>query len=76
MVVGTKTIALVLIIAISAVLSLLLFQMSHVLAQQPLINDQSMNATSSSQGNTTVENTTIDQAFDSLRDTFGSLFKK
>ena len=74
MVDGTKTIALVLVITMSAVL--LLNQMSHVLAQQPLINNQSMNATSSIQGNTTVANTTIDQAFDSLRDTFGSLFKK
>jgi hypothetical protein len=74
MVDGTKTIALVLVITMSAVL--LLCQTSNVLAQQPLINNQSTNATSSVQGNTTVENTTIDQAFDSLRDTFGSLFKK
>jgi hypothetical protein len=74
MVAGTKTIVLVLGITMSAVL--LLCQTSNVLAQQPLINNQSMNATSSVQGNTTVANTTIDQAFDSLRDTFGSLFKK
>jgi hypothetical protein len=73
MVDGTKTITLVLVIIMSA---LLLYQMSHVLAQQPPINNQSMNATSSIQGNTTVANTTIDQAFDSLRDTFGSIFKK
>ena len=77
MVNGTKTIALVLVLTMSAVLLLLLLlQMPHVVAQQPLINNQSMNATSSIQGNTTVANTTIDQAFDSLRDTFGSLFKK
>jgi anaerobic C4-dicarboxylate transporter len=75
MVDGTKNIALVLIITMSAVL-LLLCQTSNVLAQQPLINNQSMNATSSIQGNATVANTTIDQAFDTLRDTFGSLFKK
>jgi hypothetical protein len=73
MVVGTKTISLILVITGYAVL---LNQMSHVLAQQPLINNQSMNATFLIQGNTTVANTTIDQAFDSLRDTFGSLFKK
>ena len=74
MIVGTKTIELVLVATMSAVL--LLCQTSHVSAQQPLINNQSMNATSSIQGNATVANTTIDQAFDSLRDTFGSLFKK
>ncbi len=75
MVDGTKTIVLILVITMSSVL-LLLCQTPNVLAQQPLINNQSMNATSSIQGNATVANTTIDQAFDTLRDTFGSLFKK
>jgi hypothetical protein len=55
--------------------------MPYVMAQQPSVNNQStsINATNTSAtilGNTTVTNTTIDQAFDSLRDTFGSLFKK
>jgi hypothetical protein len=55
--------------------------MPYVMAQEPSVNNQSssMNATNTSattQGDTTVTNTTIDQAFDSLRDTFGSIFKK
>jgi hypothetical protein len=72
----TKSFALVLVITLSA---LLLYGTSFVSAQDSPINNQNMNlgnATSSIQRNTTVENTTIDQAFDSLRDTFGSLFKK
>jgi predicted metalloprotease len=73
-----KTIVLVVVLTLMCVLS---NDMPYVMAQQPSVNNQSssMNATNTSattQGNTTVTNTTIDQAFDSLRDTFGSIFKK
>jgi predicted metalloprotease len=73
-----KTIVLVVVFTLICALS---NDMPYVMAQQPSVNNQSssMNATNTSattQGNTTVTNTTIDQAFDSLRDTFGSLFKK
>ena len=73
-----KTIVLVIIFTLMCVLS---NEMPYVMAQLPSVNNQStsMNVTNTSatiQGNTTVTNTTIDQAFDSLRDTFGSLFKK
>jgi hypothetical protein len=73
-----KTIVLVVIFTLMCVLS---NEMPYVMAQEPSVNNQSssMNATNTSattQGNTTVTNTTIDQAFDSLRDTFGSIFKK
>jgi predicted metalloprotease len=73
-----KSIVLIVIFTLMCVLS---NQMPNVMAQQPSVNNQSssMNATNTSattQGNTTVTNTTIDQAFDSLRDTFGSIFKK
>jgi hypothetical protein len=73
-----KTIVLVVIFTLTCVLT---NEMPYVMAQQPSVNNQStsINATNTSatiQGNTTVTNTTIDQAFDSLRDTFGSLFKK
>jgi predicted metalloprotease len=73
-----KTIVLVVVFTLMCVLS---NDMPYVMAQQPSVNNQSssMNATNTSattQGDTTVTNTTIDQAFDSLRDTFGSLFKK
>jgi hypothetical protein len=73
-----KTIVLVITFTLMCVLS---NQVPIVMAQQPSVNNQStsINATNISstiQGNTTVTNTTIDQAFDSLRDTFGSIFKK
>lgn len=73
-----KTIVLVVIFTLMCVLS---NEMPAVMAQLPSVNNQSTsinatNTSATSQGNTTVTNTTIDQAFDSLRDTFGSLFKK
>jgi predicted metalloprotease len=71
-----KTIVLVVIFTLMCVLS---NDMPYVMAQQPSVNNQSSSMTNTSattQGNTTVTNTTIDQAFDSLRDTFGSIFKK
>jgi hypothetical protein len=73
-----KTIVLLVLFTLMCVLST---GMPNVKAQQPSVDNQSssMNATNTSatiQGNTTVTNTTIDQAFDSLRDTFGSIFKK
>jgi predicted metalloprotease len=71
-----KTIVLVVVFTLMCVLS---NDMPYVMAQQPSVNNQSSSMTNTSattQGNTTVTNTTIDQAFDSLRDTFGSIFKK
>ena len=74
-----KTILLAVVLGMSLVS---LTQMVGVLAQQPVINNQSANTTPSNattnQSNTFTNNTnnTTKSAFDSLKDTFGSLFGK
>jgi len=78
-VIKAKTILLAVILGMSLVF---LTQMIGVLAQQLTINNQSSNKTTSNattnQSNTFVNNTTntTKSAFDSLKDTFGSLFGK
>lgn len=78
---GKEAIIFTVIVALSATI---LVEMSQALAQLPPPTDnQSIvkNATNNTANNTTVNNatvtnTTLDQAFNSLRDTFGSIFKK
>lgn len=75
MVEGRRTIALAVTFGMSL---LFLIQMSDVLAQQSPINNQNTSTTTANitnQNNITAANNTIDQAFDSLRDTFGSIQK-
>ena len=78
---GKEAIIFAIVFALTASI---LVEISQALAQLPpptenqSIGTDAVNITGNNTmaNNTTVANTTLDQAFDSLRDTFGSLFKK
>ena len=66
---------------ILALAASILFELPQALAQLAPPSDNQSKGTNNTANNTTVtnatvSNTTIDQAFNSLRDTFGSIFKK
>lgn len=75
---GKEAIIFTVIVSLAASI---LFDLPQALAQlAPPTDNQSIGANNTANNtgaiNATVSNTTIDQAFNSLRDTFGSIFKK